>query len=943
MAKKSVKANPVKKDSGKSFFEKYRFELIVFVFSVILFANSIPHDYNMDDELVTINHRLTSRGISAIPEIFTTTYYRDNMGYAYEYRPMVLASFAVEHQIFGDSAPVSHFFNVLLYGICCVVLYRTLLWVTLGFSTLIPLGITLLFVAHPAHTEVVCSIKNRDEILALLFSLLTLIAAFKAVGKGMFWWLAVPLLFVAALMSKLSVLPFTIIIPLAIILFTEAGFKKVMAISFLLALSSFFVINNVLLEKIATVAGMVTVSLIIFVSLRFKQCLAWVKSVLHSILSKPEQLTGEPSGEFTPGSLKNFFSGISYDYTSYLFFWPIVISLAVTSIYWIGVITVFPLLLVIAAIAFFVLLMFANDKTAWWGNIFLYASLALTLIKYPLGAHIFTDLLTICLAYQILYGDRRLFIPSVIIFSSLFFLEPINTIGGDGVVALLAFRWKWTWPVMLLALGVGLNSSIHDFLTNEPTHHLDFHLHQMTLRSDNYGVFIALFLIISILARRGTKTFVSGFQAFAIATLIITHVFFSPPLTPSIAGHDLKEQIGKLGEKVNTNIIADKIDRPLVFVEQPVNSKSPLTLRAGTAFEILFIYLHKVIIPYPMSFYYGYRFIEPEKLTDVVPLVSLVLYTTLMFLAMYFLKRQKLTGFGLMIYLVSIASVSSFFFPIPGQLGERFLFIPSLGWSIVFVLALYSLYKEKIPGGEIAVSGLPGGFKYAFAGLLCFYTIITFSRNFDWKDYTTLTRHDIDYVQNSAQANNLMALNLMKKSYEIQDPLLQRTSREEALGHFKKSLEIYPDFYNVTYDIARVFNVLNENDSAVVYFKRALAIDSANSDPALFAGQILEQQGKFAEAIPLLKYAMVHNPSDYQPFDKLSYAYFKIGDFASSIAVNKIAITKLPPQTAPYANIARVFIAQNQTDSAHIYLQKATAINGNDQLVQQLIHSIEGK
>ena len=183
----------------------------------------------------------------------------------------------------------------------------------------------------------------------------------------------------------------------------------------------------------------------------------------------------------------------------------------------------------------------------------------------------------------------------------------------------------------------------------------------------------------------------------------------------------------------------------------------------------------------------------------------------------------------------------------------------------------------------------------------------------------------------------------MKKSYEIQDPLLQRTSREEALGHFKKSLEIYPDFYNVTYDIARVFNVLNENDSAVVYFKRALAIDSANSDPALFAGQILEQQGKFAEAIPLLKYAMVHNPSDYQPFDKLSYAYFKIGDFASSIAVNKIAITKLPPQTAPYANIARVFIAQNQTDSAHIYLQKATAINGNDQLVQQLIHSIEGK
>ena len=117
MAKKVEKANREKKKEGKSFFEKYRFELIIFVFSIILYANAIPNGYNMDDELVTINHRLTAKGISAIPEIFTTTYYKDNAGYAYEYRPMVLSSFAIEHQIFGDSALVSHFFNVLLYGL----------------------------------------------------------------------------------------------------------------------------------------------------------------------------------------------------------------------------------------------------------------------------------------------------------------------------------------------------------------------------------------------------------------------------------------------------------------------------------------------------------------------------------------------------------------------------------------------------------------------------------------------------------------------------------------------------------------------------------------------------------------------------------------------------------------------------------------------------------
>ncbi len=67
----------------------------IFLFSFVIYANTIPNDYNLDDELVTQNHRLTSKGISAIPEIFTSPYYEDKAGYKYEYRPIVLISFAI--------------------------------------------------------------------------------------------------------------------------------------------------------------------------------------------------------------------------------------------------------------------------------------------------------------------------------------------------------------------------------------------------------------------------------------------------------------------------------------------------------------------------------------------------------------------------------------------------------------------------------------------------------------------------------------------------------------------------------------------------------------------------------------------------------------------------------------------------------------------------------
>ena len=135
----------------------------------------------MDDDLVTRNHRLTSKGISAIPEIFTSPYYQDDMGYAYEYRPVVLSSFAIEHSLFGDKPFVSHLINLFLYALCCVLLFKVMKVISVSFTPLLSFFVTLLFAAHTSHTEVVASIKNRDEILGLIFCLLSFLVAFKAI------------------------------------------------------------------------------------------------------------------------------------------------------------------------------------------------------------------------------------------------------------------------------------------------------------------------------------------------------------------------------------------------------------------------------------------------------------------------------------------------------------------------------------------------------------------------------------------------------------------------------------------------------------------------------------------------------------------------------------------------------------------------------------------
>ena len=163
----SVKALHKSKENSQAKVEKILL-IIIAAFSFLLYSNTIPNEYNLDDGLVTNNHPLTSKGVSAIPEIFSSPYYQDAAGNQYDYRPVTLTTFAIEHQFFGDNVHVSHFINTIIYMLLCVILFLTLSILFKNYNYLLPLTITLLFIAHPIHTEAVAGIKNRDELLCFL-------------------------------------------------------------------------------------------------------------------------------------------------------------------------------------------------------------------------------------------------------------------------------------------------------------------------------------------------------------------------------------------------------------------------------------------------------------------------------------------------------------------------------------------------------------------------------------------------------------------------------------------------------------------------------------------------------------------------------------------------------------------------------------------------------
>ncbi len=222
---------------------------LLFLFGFLLYANTLTHDYALDDAIVIYDNEFTTKGIEGISDILKYDTFRgffkeagkDQLVSGGRYRPLTLVMFALEFELFGKSPFVGHMVNVLLYALTGVVLYLLLLKLFSpqgkpteenSYAYFMALVVTLLFIAHPLHTEVVANIKGRDEIVSLLGSLAAVYFSLRAFyEKKPRWNIAARLMFFFALLSKENAITFLAIFPLTYFFFTTANWKKIAALT----------------------------------------------------------------------------------------------------------------------------------------------------------------------------------------------------------------------------------------------------------------------------------------------------------------------------------------------------------------------------------------------------------------------------------------------------------------------------------------------------------------------------------------------------------------------------------------------------------------------------------------------------------------------------------------------------------------------------------------
>lgn len=239
-------------------------KILLFLLALVLYANTLTHDYTQDDAIVIYDNMFTQKGLAGIPGILgNDTFYgffkeegKAKLVTGGRYRPFTQLMFALEWQLFGRAPMVGHLINVLLYGFLGIMLYKLLVLMLLGQNKagkkekkirLLVFATCLLYIAHPIHTEAVANIKGRDEIMTMLGAIIALWASLKAYHNKAGKWNIVALVsFFIALMSKENAITFLAVVPLMYLLF-----KKLSLINSLKQLWP-FVVSTVLFLIIRT-------------------------------------------------------------------------------------------------------------------------------------------------------------------------------------------------------------------------------------------------------------------------------------------------------------------------------------------------------------------------------------------------------------------------------------------------------------------------------------------------------------------------------------------------------------------------------------------------------------------------------------------------------------------------------------------------------------------
>ena len=376
------------------------------------------------------------------------------------------------------------------------------------------------------------------------------------------------------------------------------------------------------------------------------------------------------------------------------------------------------------------------------------------------------------------------------------------------------------------------------------------------------------------------------------------------------------------------------------FMENPLYLDKNIWIRLGTGLVSLLFYIKMLIYPHPLLYYYGFNMIPVTNLANAWAILSLLIYAGLFVFALLKFREKHFLSFAVLWYLIAIAMYSNVLVPVVGIVGERFVFNASLGFCMAIVYFIFKIFKTDPKSLTIE---LDARLKILAVLILLMvpYTVLSVTRNRDWRNLFDLYRTDVKSLHNSAKANLDYAGYLMATVYQDQNFLrtgnVNQFKYQVIVTHYRRSLALYPDNYLTTNDLGTVYLFMGKNyDSAVYFLRKAIAIDSTMQPAWVNLGMAYRNQKMYQKAIECYEHILRVNPNQVKAVFALANVYNDMGEFDRAVKMNEDVMKANPDFEMPYVNIGNYYMLRKDTATAVSYWEKAAAINPSFELCLQL-------
>ncbi|MBI2193475.1 MAG: tetratricopeptide repeat protein [Planctomycetes bacterium] len=345
---------------------------------------------------------------------------------------------------------------------------------------------------------------------------------------------------------------------------------------------------------------------------------------------------------------------------------------------------------------------------------------------------------------------------------------------------------------------------------------------------------------------------------------------------------------------------------PFTRVENPMAFAAPEAAWL-TRFYLLSEYGRLLLWPITLSADYSFDQIplvesaaDPRNLRTVLALAA---YGALL---IWSLRRARPAAFGLLFLAVTFSVASNLVVPIGTVIGERLLYLPSLGFCLA-AASLAAAAADRRPRGRSRACA-----RAAFALVLLAAAARTLARNADWRSNLSLMR--------SAHAASPRSVKVL---YNLGILHSERGEWEEAESCFRRALAVWPEHRHSLRGLARVQMERGRFEDAAALYRRALQLDPHDADTHFGLGVALQRSQRWAEAASAFERVLELEPGHAAAGNNLGFCREQRGDWVGAAECYREGIRRQPGQFQSYYNLARLGLQQGRLGEAESALEQA--------------------